>query len=203
MKKITLLIFGLFLLSTSVYADTSENPRNQEINIYLGTGLGFPNIKIPAGVSITPKSGLAFGASWLSYHKKRWATGIEFFSQQGDYSVNDKSKALGATSFNFNLANKYVFGNMDQKLTGYIPFGVGFGFVEVRKNGPVPPVQEKNKSNGFTWFLGLGGDYDIGEETFMGLEGRITQNFFDKEQTQTLKGYFWSASIVLKFGMRF
>jgi|GEM_PF-3131988 len=204
MKKIILILATILLIPACLFAETENVGFGEEANFYLGSGLVLPNIDIPDGVDITPKPGLAFGANYLWYHKERLATGLEFFSQQGDYDVNGRKNTLGGTYFNLNLSNKYVFGNLENKITGYVPFGIGFGTVQIRKDLPLSQVgQETTKSSGFTWFVGLGGDYHINEKYLVGIEARLTQNFFKKTSTKTVKSYFWSTSLVAKFGIKF
>lgn len=203
MKK--LLFIAILLMPVFLYAQAEKTGYGEEMSFYLGAGTVIPNIPIPDGVDITPKPGLAFGINYLHYYKERYALGLEFFSQQGDYNVNNKDKALGGTYYNFNLSNKYVFSSLDnKKIRGYIPFGVGFGSVEIRKDLPLPMVgKEKTKSSGFTWFFGLGADYHINEKYLFGLEARMAQNFFNKSTAKTKENYFWSASLVAKFGIKF
>lgn len=121
-------------------------------------------------------------------------------SKGGDYSYKD------LRAHNISLAGKFTI-NPDSRLNVYMPMGVGMSHVSLKGSGTREGVtdSESDKKWGLGLFAGLGLQYNLTEDLFMGLEYRYTLTFV-KADDLTRYGkdrYVDFHSAALKLGMRF
>lgn len=180
---------------------------------YLMLGGGFSSGKVE-GVKWGEDGGLSYGIQVLSFLTPEFGMGFEFngtnfaeISESGNYyysgSFYNVKESLKVNTNNIMLTARL---NMNPKddVRVYIPFGMGLGITSLSYDLRVGGYggKEKDRSTDFAWFLGLGLEGKIEENTFFAIETRFNQLNFDFEELE-LNSRAKYINILAKIGWKF
>lgn len=211
--------------------ETEEIEKNSEVNskkeksslglaegdrlIYLMLGAGFSSGRVD-GIRWGGEGGLSYGVQAISFLTPRLGLGIEFngtsFKRAPNdyYNVEDWTTSsitsVKVITNNIMMSGRFNFmSNLNDKVNLYIPFGVGIGFAQVSRryasNYGSGEMKEETKGE-FTYFLGLGVEGKIKENTFLALEARLNQQNFDLEKVG-IDSHARYINILAKIGWKF
>ena len=186
--------------------------------IYLMLGAGFSSGRVD-GIKWGGEGGLSYGVQAISFLTPRLGLGIEFngtsFKRAPNdyYNVEDwttsyynSTTSVKVITNNIMMSGRFNFmSNLNDKVNLYIPFGVGIGFAQVSmryaSNYGSGEMKEETKGE-FTYFLGLGVESKIEENTFFALEARFNQQRIDLKDLD-IKSSARYVNVLAKIGWKF
>lgn len=181
--------------------------KKGEVSFGLGGSYSFAKDSYGARLSNT---GLAASMQMLwNTHSPNLAIGFDYSmmapqhrstSKGGDYSYKN------LRAHNLSLAGKFTI-NPWHRLNVYMPMGVGASYVSLKGSGTRDGVSTSDSDHkwGMGLFAGLGLQYNLTEDLFMGLEYRYNLAFVKSDDLNRYgkDRYMDFHSAFLKLGMRF
>ena len=183
------------------------NDKRGEVSLGIGGTYSFAKDSYDARLSNTGLAG-SMQLLWNTRHP-RLAVGFDYSmlapqhrsnSKGGNYSYKD------LRAHNLSLAGKFTFNPWD-RLNVYMPMGVGATHINLKGSGTREGVNSSESDNkwGMGLFAGLGVQYNLTEDLFMGLEYRYNFAFVKADDLNSYgkDRYMDFHSAFLKMGMRF
>lgn len=178
MKKIVVLIAVLFFGSICALAESNLNVGDAYFSVMLGGGNAINKID---GLEWGNRGGLSYGLQVMSMISSHVALGVEVSGTNFSSTSNtfyegstELDAQVNASIWNVMAAGKIYLTNNPSRI--YIPVGIGVGHARVELdylyNGK-PFLHDKDKSNGFSWYAGLGFEAEVSEYITVGFEARI------------------------------
>lgn len=197
MKKIITLTLGLMFLITLSYAEKND----QEINLFLGFGSAITDIESStlANSWESGGTGIALAGNFLHSISDNFLAGGELFYSNPGKGAEQLGIRVSSRYTNFYVAGKYLFNPMNEKNRLYIPFGLGFGETKMGLDA-TNFGHDSATSSGFAWYLGIGWQHIIDPKHNIGLELRIAENYFDKNDFGLSDNSLVHSSFMFKVG---
>lgn len=205
---------GTRIISQTAYEDYSPskmalaNQKKGEVS--LGVGASYTAAKDSAGARLSD-------VGWSGTAQVMWdmtdhlALGVDYMllapHSRNNHRGNGSYKYSDLRYNGVGLAGKYTLNAWDTWRV-YIPMGVGAAQVRMKsagKRGGVATAQSDDKW-GLDLFAGLGLQYNLTKDLFMGLEYRYTVAFVKSDDLNRYYGknqYFQFHGAFLRMGMRF
>ncbi len=190
----------------SAKAKAMEADKKMELS--LGVGGAYSFAKDNADVRMSDM-GLSGGVQMMWHMNKYLALGLDYTMmapQAHSDSRNGGYNYSKLRAHHMDLAGKLTFANW-HKMSFYSPMGIGMSNIELKGSGARDglPVSESKDKWGMNFYLGLGMQYDLTNDLFVGLEYRYYMPFIKTDDLSRYgkDRYMDFHNVGLRMGMRF